>query len=116
MAYVLLHGVMLIHLRQVAIAPPGMQAATLDIEVAYRTVPVWPLHKHFLVVSARDSFFIGHVFPFGLTTARGVQRNVADATVDILHNLELGPIKKWVDNHTLFCFACSGGEVQSDRT
>lgn len=97
-----------------ATAPPGTEAATLDIEAAYRTVPVWPPHKCFLVVAVGDDFFVDHVFPFGLTTAGGVQGNVADATVDILHNLELGPIKKWVDDHTFFRFAIGGGDVLPD--
>lgn len=97
-----------------ASAPPGTEAATLDIEAAYRTVPVWPQHKQFLVVGIGESFFIDHVFPFGLTTAGGVQGQVADATVDILQSVDLGPIKKWVDDHTFFRFACGGGEKLAD--
>lgn len=99
---------------QVASAPPGTQAATLDIEAAYRTVPVWPQHKRFLVVEVDGEFYIDHVFPFGLATAGGVQGHVADASVDILHSLELGPIKKWVDDHTFFRFAISGGLLLPD--
>jgi hypothetical protein len=93
----------------VASAPPGTQAAMLDIEAAYHTIPVWPHHKHFLVIEVDRQLFIDHVFPFGLATAGGVQGHVADATVDILHSLDLGPIKKWVDDHTFFRFAISGG-------
>jgi len=102
-------------LSQVASAPLGTQAATLDIEAAYRTVPVWPPHKCFLAVAVGDKIFIDHVFPFGLTTAGGVQGSVADPTVDILHSPELGPIKKWVDDHTFFRFACRGGETLPDE-
>jgi hypothetical protein len=92
---------------QVASAPPGTQAATLDVEATYRTIPVWPQHKRFLVVEVDRKLFIDHVFPFGLAMAGGVQGHVADATVDILHSLDLGPIKKWVDDHTFFRFAIS---------
>jgi len=53
----------------VASAPPGTQAATLDIEAAYRTIPVWPHHKRFLVVEVDGQLFIDHVFLFGLATA-----------------------------------------------
>jgi hypothetical protein len=60
-------------------------------------------------VAVGDQLFIDHVFPFGLATAGGVQGNVADATVDILSSFELGPIKKWVDDHTFFRFAYCGG-------
>lgn len=99
---------------QVACAPPGTQAATLDIEAAYRTIPVWPKHKCFLVVEVDGSLFIDHIFPFGLSTAGGIQGNVADATVDILTCSNLGPIKKWVDDHTLFRYAISGGLLLPD--
>jgi hypothetical protein len=99
---------------QVALAPPGTEAATLDIKAAYRTVPVWPPHKQFLVVAVGDDFFIDHVFPFGLSTAGGVQGHVADATVDILSSKDLGPIKKWVDDHTFFRFPCGGGKILAD--
>jgi hypothetical protein len=99
----------LTYLPQVATAPPGTEAATLDIEAAYRTIPVWPPHKQFLVVAAGNDLFIDHVFPFGLSTAGGVQGHVADATVDILSSYDLGPIKKWVDDHTFFRFPDGGG-------
>jgi hypothetical protein len=63
-----------------------------------------------LVVEVDSHFFIDHMFPFGLFTARGVQSNIADATVDILHMMELGPIKKWVDDHLFIRYPSSGGE------
>lgn len=99
---------------QVATAPAGTQAATMDIEAAYRTVPVWPPHKRFLVVGFEGQFWIDHVFPFGLTTAGGVQGNIADATVDILHELDISPIKKWVDDHSIFRFPVGGGYLCPD--
>jgi hypothetical protein len=86
----------------------------MDIEAAYRTVPVWPPHKRFLVVCFDGQFWIDHVFPFGLTTAGGVQGNIADATVDILHNLNISPIKKWVDDHSIFRFPVGGGYLCPD--
>jgi hypothetical protein len=86
----------------------------MDIEAAYRTVPVWPPHKKFLVVGFDGQFWIDHVFPFGLTTAGGVQGNVADATVDILHGLDISPIKKWVDDHSIFRFPIGGGYLLPD--
>ena len=79
------------------------------MEAAYRTIPVWPPHKRFLVVGMNGQFWIDHVFPFGLTTAGGVQGHVADATVDILACLKVSPVKKWVDDHLIFRIATSGG-------
>lgn len=101
-------------LLQVSSAPPGTQAATLDVEAAYRTIPVWPPHKKFLVVGFDDLFWIDHTFPFGLTTAGGVQGHVADATVDILAKLDVSPIKKWVDDHSIFRYPCGGGKTLPD--
>lgn len=75
---------------------------------------MWPKHKCFLVVEVDGGLFIDHVFPFGLSTAGGVQGNVADATVDILTSMDFGPIKKWVDDHTLFWYAIGGGNTELD--
>jgi hypothetical protein len=86
----------------------------MDIEAAYRTVPVWHSHKKFLVVGFDGQFWIDHVFPFGLTTAGGVQGNIADATVDILHCMDISPIKKWVDDHSIFRFPVGGGYTCPD--
>jgi hypothetical protein len=97
-------------------APPGMQATTLDIEAAYHTISVWPPHKCFLVVKVNGHFFIDHVFPFGLATVGRVQSNIADTTVDILHSMELRPIKKWVDDHLFFRYASRGGFILPDSS
>jgi hypothetical protein len=93
---------------QVSSAPPGTQAATLDIEAAYRTIPVWLPHKKFLVVGFEGFFWIDHTFPFSLTTAGGVQGNVADATVDILAKLDCH-----IHISTLLIWT-SGPQIQSD--
>ena len=50
---------------------------------------MWPPHKAFYVVEWAGSFFIDHMFPFGLATAPGVQGCVADAMVDILDAWEV---------------------------
>lgn len=103
-----------IHILQVACAPPGTQAATLDIEAMYHMIPVWPRHKCFLVVEVDRGLFIDHVFPFRLSTAGGIQGHVADATGDILQCKDLSPIKKWVGDHTFFHYAFSGGTTLPD--
>lgn len=65
-------------------------------------------------MSFEGSFWIDHTFPFGLTTAGGVQGHVADATVNILVKLDVSPIKKWVDDHSIFCFPTGGGVLLPD--
>ena len=87
---------------QIARAPPGTQAASLDIEATYRGIPILPDHKRFLVVMFEDSLFLDHVLPFGLTPASGLQGEVADAIVDIWDALHVGPTLKWVDDFNLF--------------
>jgi hypothetical protein len=76
----------------------------LDVEGAYRTIPVLPDHKRFLVVQFGDQFFIDHNIPFGLASASGLQGEVADATLDIWYSLGIKFIKKWVDDFVLFRF------------
>jgi hypothetical protein len=83
---------------QVATAPPGTQAASLDIEGAYRTIPILPDHKRFLVVRYKDLFYIDHNLPFGAASAAGLQGEVANATVDIWAHADIGPAWKWVDD------------------
>lgn len=65
-------------------------------------------------MSFEGFFWMDHTFPFGLTTAGGVQGHVADATVDILANLDISPIKKWVDDHSIFRYPTGGGVLLPD--
>ena len=84
---------------QVATAPPGTQVATLDIESAFRNIPVLPAHKAYLVVQCRKGdFYIDHVVPFGIASGVGLQGRVMDGLVDVLDALEMGPNRKWVDD------------------
>jgi hypothetical protein len=82
----------------VATAPPGTQAASLDVEGAYRTIPILPDHKRYLVVRYHDQFFLDHNLPFGAASASGLQGEVADATQDIWEHANVGPTWKWVDD------------------
>jgi hypothetical protein len=76
---------------QVSSAPPGAQAATLDVEGAYCTIPVKPNHKRYIVVHFEGLFYLDHNVPFGLTSASGLQGEVADATIDIWEYHEVSP-------------------------
>ena len=84
---------------QVARAPPGTQVATLDVDAAFRNIPVHPAHKPFLVIQYRDGeFYIDHVVCFGIASGVGLQGRVMDALVDVLDRLGMGPNRKWVDD------------------
>lgn len=93
----------------VSTAPPGTQACTLDVEGAYRTVPVSPASKRYLIIEFKGLFYIDHNVPFGLASASGLQGEVADATVDIWHSLRVGPVIKWVDDFNAFRYANKAG-------
>lgn len=79
------------------------------MEGAYRTVPTKPNHKRYLVVSFEGFFYLDHNIPFGLTSASGLQGEVADATIDILKHLLIDPAVKWVDDFTIFRFPSISG-------
>lgn len=72
---------------QVATAPPGAQAATLDVDSAVRSVPILPAHKPFLTIQVDDDeFYIDHACPFGIASGPGLQGQPMDALVDILRH------------------------------
>src|SRR5882672_11862676 len=81
-----------------------MQAASLDVEKAYRNSPILPAHKRYLCVYWKGSVYVQHVAVKGLATAGGIQGCVADATLDLLKFHKLEPAVKWVDNFIFFRF------------
>ncbi|GBE86646.1 hypothetical protein SCP_0905260 [Sparassis crispa] len=86
-------------------APAGAQAACLDIDSAFRNLPIHPAHKPFLVIQCDPGdFYIDHVLPFGVSSGTGVQGEPMDAIVDILEAHGIGPSRKWVDDLINFRF------------
>jgi hypothetical protein len=71
-------------LAQVATAPPGSEAATLDIEAAYRTCPALPDHKHFIVCGINGMVWLDHTLPWGIRSAHWILGEVIDASLDII--------------------------------
>ncbi|CDO76109.1 hypothetical protein BN946_scf184876.g2 [Trametes cinnabarina] len=87
----------------IASAPPGTQMATLNVDAAFRRIPIHPAHKPYLVIQQRPGeFFIDHVCPFGVRSGPGLQGAPMDAVVDLLDTRGWGPNKKWVDDLTNF--------------
>lgn len=91
-------------------APPGAQAATLDIEGTYRTIPCKPDHKCFLVVIFEGLFYMDHNIPFGLGSAAGLQGEVANCIIDLWNALIVDPAVKWVDDFDIFHFPSPNGK------
>lgn len=85
-----------------AVAPLGTQAATLDIEKAYRGIGVHPDDKKFIVMAHRGTYWLDHALPFGLSSAAGLQGEVADAVMAIWSAMGVAPSAKWVDDVVLF--------------
>jgi hypothetical protein len=90
-------------------APPFSEAATLDVDSAFRCCPITPSQQSSFIVHWNDSYYVDHVAPFGATSAGGVFGRVADAKSAILAAKKIGPSKNWVDDFTFFRFPLSIG-------
>ncbi|CDO77105.1 hypothetical protein BN946_scf184501.g10 [Trametes cinnabarina] len=101
----------------IADAPPGLQMATLDVDSAFRRIPIHPAHKQYLVIQQREGeFFIDHVCPFGVRSGPGLQGAPMDATVDLLDARGWGPNKKWVDDLSNFRRPCGYDNEKQEWT
>jgi hypothetical protein len=88
-------------------APDGSEAATLDVDSAFRCCPITPSQQRNFIVQWEDRFYIDHNVPFGASSAGGVFGRVADAMSAILASEHLGPSKNWVDDFVFFRFPIS---------
>lgn len=79
-------------------APPGTEAATLDVDAAFRRCPIRPSQQNHFIIGWKDKFYIDHNAPFGASSSGGVWGQLADAMTAILISRNIGPIKKWVDD------------------
>jgi len=101
---------MLIQKSQIALAPPGTQACTLDIMKFHRTCPVLPLHKPWLVVQSTPSrFFINHTHPFGAACASSNAGMIVNAVVDIWEGEGVFPVPKYEDDLKVFRIPSASG-------
>jgi hypothetical protein len=88
-------------------APLDAEAATLDVDSAFRCCPISPAKQHHFVIHWNDMFYINHNTPFGTTSSGSVFRRVADAMTAILKSKGLSPVKNWVDDYVFFRFPIS---------
>jgi hypothetical protein len=68
---------------QISHALPGTQVCTFDIKAFYRTCPVLPDHKPFLVVQFDSQFLLDHCYPFGTHPVSSNTGQICCAVVDI---------------------------------
>jgi hypothetical protein len=85
-------------------APEGTEAATLDVDSAFRCCPITPSQQCCFVIHWNGSYYVDHNAPFGATSAGGVFGRVADAKSAILESRNIGPSKNWVDDFVFFRF------------
>ncbi|OBZ77375.1 hypothetical protein A0H81_02563 [Grifola frondosa] len=82
--------------------PPGSQGAIRDVAEAYRNIPLaasqWP--STVVRVSNDDQFMVDTSTSFGGKPAPGVYGDTDDAACDIFRSEGMGPVTKWVDDHT----------------
>lgn len=91
-------------MQQIALAPPGTQACTLDIKKFHCTFPVLPSHKPWLVVQGLpNQFFIDHAHPFGATCASSNAGMITNDVVDIWKAEGVFPVPKYEDDLKVFC-------------
>ena len=85
-------------------APPGTEAATLDVDSAFRCCPIIPSQQSSFVIHWNNRYYVDHNAPFGATSAGGVFGRAADAKSAILESKKIGPSKNWVDDFVFFRF------------
>jgi hypothetical protein len=83
-------------------APPRTQVATLDVDAAFRCVPIKPEQQNHFIVHWRDQFWIDACAPFGPASSPGVWGRIADCMVAIYQAAGVGAVKKWVDDFAFF--------------
>jgi hypothetical protein len=88
-------------------APTLSEAATLDVDSAFRCCPITPSQQRNFIVQWDDKYYIDHNAPFGATSAGGAFGRVADAKTAILVVNDIGPSKNWVDDFVFFRFPIS---------
>ncbi|KAJ3559983.1 hypothetical protein NP233_g11129 [Leucocoprinus birnbaumii] len=83
-------------------APPGLQAATMDVEAAFRCCPIRPSQQNHFIIYWNGSFYIDHNAPFGECSSGGVFGRLADAMTAIIRKSSRTECKKWVDDFLIF--------------
>nr|GAT53150.1 predicted protein [Mycena chlorophos] len=88
-------------------APPGTEAATLDVDAAFRRVPIHPSQQPHFVVVWDNLCYLDHVAPFGPASSPGIFGRLADAMKALYLANDIGPLKKWVDDFLFLRFPIS---------
>jgi hypothetical protein len=83
-------------------APPGTQAATMDVDAAFRCCPIRPAQQPHFIIQWDDLFYIDHNAPFGAVSSGGVFGRLADAMTAIIRYYTGDECRNWVDDFVIF--------------
>ena len=83
------------------------EAATLDIDSAFRHCPIILSQQFSFIVHWNNLFYIDHNVPFGAASSGGVFGRMADAFSSILNSKGFGPSKNWVNDFVFFRYLIS---------
>ncbi|KDN36647.1 hypothetical protein RSAG8_10689, partial [Rhizoctonia solani AG-8 WAC10335] len=82
--------------------PAGSQAATFDVDAAYRRMPVFPGDQNHTVVHWEGQCWVDHCVPFGAASSNGIFGRCGDAMIRVSTSLGFRPVVKWVDDFLYF--------------
>jgi hypothetical protein len=82
--------------------PRTAEAATFDVDAAYRRMPVHPEDQPHIVVHWQGKFYLDHCVPFGATSSNGIFGRCGDAMLHIMKTQGIEPVVKWVDDFCIF--------------
>lgn len=80
---------------------PGALLAKIDIQNAYRLVPIHPADRRFLGVSWQGSVYVDCQLPFGLATAPAIFNAIAEALEWILRSRGVRHVIHYLDDFLL---------------
>ena len=88
-------------------APPYAEAATLDVDAAFRRCPIRLEQQSSFIVGWEEKYYIDHNAPFGAASSGGVFGRITDALMAIFRACDIGPATNWVDDCLFFNFPVS---------
>lgn len=83
---------------QLVAAPDGTLAAWIDIEAAYRTIPIRSEEWCYTVINHNDGFYIDKCLPMGAAMSAGIHGETANMFEGMVKWHGLDEIMKWVDD------------------
>ncbi|PPQ94515.1 hypothetical protein CVT25_014169 [Psilocybe cyanescens] len=82
-------------------SPPFSEAATLDVDAAFRRIPIRPSQQSSFIIGWQDLYYIDHAAPFGAASSGGVFGRTADALMAVFRSRAI-IAANWVDDFVFF--------------